>query len=222
MYKEHIINSKNEQLTSGFRPPNRPTHVGCDYIASDNSQNTARGVDIIALADGTVSKVAYDSARGNYVDIAHNSNITTRYQHLRDGVKVKVGDIVKKGQAIAVMGNTGDCSSSNPNVLPEYRGTHLHLEIHVNGVPTDPEPYLTGAKMISTMNTVPPSATVSSFKVGDKVKVKQGAKDYNGVGLASFVYTNTYDVQQVNDDRVVIGIGGKVTAAVNAKDLQKV
>ena len=54
---------------------------------------------------------------------------------------------------------------------------------------------------------------------GSKVKVVKGAKTYNGGGLASFVYTNTYTVIQIDGSRVVIGINGVVTAAVNIKDL---
>lgn len=66
------------------------------------------------------------------------------------------------------------------------------------------------------------SSSSSSIKVGDKVKVKSGAKDYNGTGLASSVYSNTYDVIQINGDRVVIGKGSAVTAAVNKNNLYKV
>ena len=44
-------------------------------------------------------------------------------------------------------------------------------------------------------------------------------KTYNGGGLASFVYTTTYTVIQIDGSRVVIGINGVVTAAVNIKDL---
>ena len=65
----------------------------------------------------------------------------------------------------------------------------------------------------------PKPAPAPTLKVGSKVKVKAGAKDYNGTQLASFVYTRTYDVIQISGDRVVIGQGGQVTAAVRAKDL---
>ena len=58
-----------------------------------------------------------------------------------------------------------------------------------------------------------------SIQVGDRVKVKSGAKTYEGKSLASFVYQNTYDVQQLSGDRAVIGQKGVVTAAVNVKDL---
>ena len=62
-------------------------------------------------------------------------------------------------------------------------------------------------------------AAAQAIVKGSKVKVVKGAKTYNGGGLASFVYTNTYTVIQIDGSRVVIGINGVVTAAVNIKDL---
>ncbi len=59
------------------------------------------------------------------------------------------------------------------------------------------------------------------LKVGDKVRVKKGAKTYTGGGLASFVYNTTYTVSQINGDRVVINQGKTVIAAVKAADLVK-
>ena len=59
----------------------------------------------------------------------------------------------------------------------------------------------------------------SGLAVGSKVKVAKGAKTYNGGSLASYVYTTTYTVIQIDGSRVVIGINGVVTAAVNIKDL---
>ena len=58
-----------------------------------------------------------------------------------------------------------------------------------------------------------------AITVGSKVKVNKGAKTYTGGSLASFVYTGTYTVMQVDGSRVVIGQNGVVTAAVNSKDL---
>jgi len=65
-------------------------------------------------------------------------------------------------------------------------------------------------------STPAPAATI---KVGSKVKVKNGAKTYTGGNLASFVYKTTYDVIQISGDRVVIGLGKAVTAAVRKDDL---
>ncbi len=59
----------------------------------------------------------------------------------------------------------------------------------------------------------------ASVQKGASVKVKKGAKTYTGGSLASFVYSNTYTVMQVDGDRAVIGQNGAVTAAVKVSDL---
>jgi hypothetical protein len=64
-----------------------------------------------------------------------------------------------------------------------------------------------------------PAPAKPAIKKGSKVKVKAGAKDYDGRTLASFVYGRAYDVIQITGDRVVIGQGKTVTAAVRLKDL---
>ena len=64
--------------------------------------------------------------------------------------------------------------------------------------------------------------TLSKIEKGNKVKVKQGAKTYTGGNLASFVYSTIYDVIEVNGDRVVIGKGKTVTAAIHKNNLIKV
>lgn len=65
------------------------------------------------------------------------------------------------------------------------------------------------------------AAAPASIRVGDKVRVKKGARTYDGKSLASFVYNTVYNVIQVNGDRVVIGKGSAVTAAVHIKDIIK-
>jgi len=65
----------------------------------------------------------------------------------------------------------------------------------------------------------PKPAPAPAIKVGSKVKVRQGARDYTGAKLASFVYARTYSVIQITGDRVVIGQGGQITAAMKKKDL---
>lgn len=58
-----------------------------------------------------------------------------------------------------------------------------------------------------------------NLAVGSRVKVNAGAKTYTGGRLAPFVYQKTYDVIRISGDRVVIGIGTTITAAVNKNDL---
>ena len=64
-----------------------------------------------------------------------------------------------------------------------------------------------------------PVPSPDKLKAGDKVKVKNNAKTYTGGGLSNWVYNTVFDVLQVSGNRVVIGLKGEVTAAVNEKDL---
>jgi murein DD-endopeptidase MepM/ murein hydrolase activator NlpD len=87
-------------------------HKGIDLRA-------ARRTEVYSTADGVVSFV-HDSNSGAYgriVRISHNYGFQTAYAHLR-AVKVKVGDVVAKGQIIALSGNSG-----------RSNGPHLHYEI---------------------------------------------------------------------------------------------
>ena len=60
----------------------------------------------------------------------------------------------------------------------------------------------------------------ADIKVGDKVMINAGAKNYTGKSLASFVYNRKHDVLEISGSRVVIGYQGVVVAAMNIKDLK--
>lgn len=111
-----IFPTKVTRVTSGFRPSHRPNHNGID-IAEPGTH------EIYAIADGVVSKSYYSSSYGECIMIVHNINGQTWesvYAHLREGSRrVKVGDKVKQGQVIGIMGNTGRST-----------GQHLHFELH--------------------------------------------------------------------------------------------
>lgn len=70
------------------------------------------------------------SGYGNMVDIQHTGGVVTRYGHLLRYV-VKVGQKVKAGDVIGYEGSTGNST-----------GSHLHFEVHVNGEPVDPVPFM--------------------------------------------------------------------------------
>ena len=228
MYKHHIISTKNQILTSGFRPPDRPAHSGCDYVDRDRKEITPRGIDIISIADGEVTRISRDATSGNFIYIRHTASIESFYCHLRDNsIPVKVGDKIKKEQLIGIMGKTGNVISSRTDIPEEYRGTHIHFGIRVNNEWVNPEPYLRGEKNIigGTSAVAPqpvpnvPSQANAEIAVGDKVRVVR-AIQYNGAPFKAWY--DRYDVIQISGDRGVIGIGKIVTAAVNIRDLEKI
>lgn len=92
-------------------------------------------------------------------------------------------------------------------------GTTYQAIAAFNGI-TNPNLIRVGQKI-----KIPAAAGAQVFEKGDKVKVTK-AVTYDGKSFKA--YYDAYDVIQVNGDRVVIGIGSAVTAAVNAANIQKV
>jgi murein DD-endopeptidase MepM/ murein hydrolase activator NlpD len=91
---------------------------------------TRQGTPIIAPADGLVTYAADKWLMGNMVTIDHGFGMVTRYGHVHKFLKHK-GDRVKRGDVIALVGNTGRST-----------GPHLHYEVRLNGVPVDPQKYI--------------------------------------------------------------------------------
>jgi murein DD-endopeptidase MepM/ murein hydrolase activator NlpD len=89
-----------------------------------------RGAPIITPADGIVTAVESDPGYGRIITVNHGYGLVTRYAHL-DKVNVKKGQAVKRGQEVALVGNTGRTT-----------GPHLHYEVHLNGVPVNPMRYI--------------------------------------------------------------------------------
>ncbi len=88
------------------------------------------GSPISATADGVVSFTGPKGSLGNMVVIDHGHGMVTRYGHIHK-ILVKRGDAVKRGDTIALMGNTGRST-----------GSHVHYEVHFNGLPVNPEKYI--------------------------------------------------------------------------------
>ena len=101
----------------------RAFHEGVDFSA-------AHGEPIYATAGGIVEKAGRSGAYGNLITINHGGGLQTRYAHISK-ILVKRGDIVKKEDLIAYVGNTGRST-----------GPHLHYEIRLNKHSLDPKQYL--------------------------------------------------------------------------------
>ena len=101
----------------------RAWHQGVDFAGNEGDQ-------VIAVASGVVSWSGDRSGYGTMVEVAHGDGLVTRYAH-NDENLVKVGDLVRKGEAIALMGNTGRST-----------GAHVHFEVFKHGRPVDPSSYI--------------------------------------------------------------------------------
>jgi murein DD-endopeptidase len=84
------------------------------------------GTKVMSTGDGVVSRVGNHPYAGRYIDINHSGSYETRYLHLSK-VLVKRGERVKRGEVIALSGNTGRTT-----------GPHLHFEFHISGRPVNP------------------------------------------------------------------------------------
>jgi murein DD-endopeptidase MepM/ murein hydrolase activator NlpD len=103
---------------------NRAFHQGVDF-------NTGRvGEDVFAVAAGVVNYSGWKDGYGRMVQIDHGNGFETLYVHDQK-LLVKEGDVVKKGQIIALSGTSGRST-----------GPHVHFEVHKNGRVVDPASYI--------------------------------------------------------------------------------
>ena len=136
---------------------------------------------------------------------------------------LKVGDIVNFTGTVHYYSSNSTrpvaCRPGQARITQIYNGKHQYHLIAVTGKGSTVYGWVDASDIAEVQETPAAPVQQGSFAKGDKVTVKVGAKTYTGGGLADFVYKNTYTVIQVNGDRVVIGVNGVVTAAMNAKDL---
>jgi murein DD-endopeptidase MepM/ murein hydrolase activator NlpD len=88
------------------------------------------GTPVKTTADGKVTYAGKQGPLGNLVVIDHGHGMLTRYGHL-NRILINRGDFVKRGEVIGEVGNTGRST-----------GSHLHYEVHLNGVPVNPQKYI--------------------------------------------------------------------------------
>lgn len=111
------------RITSEFGMRWGRFHSGIDIAA-------AHGTAIKAAAPGTVSMVGFAGGYGLMVTLSHDNGTATLYAHA-SRVLVKVDQRVRRGQTIALVGNTGNST-----------GPHLHFEVIVGGRSVDPLKHL--------------------------------------------------------------------------------
>ena len=102
----------------------KENHYGIDIVASPNEV-------VKSTLDGTITIATWTLETGYNIQIQHANNIISVYKHNANLLK-KVGNHVNAGDAIAIVGNTGELSS----------GPHLHFELWINGSPVNPADYI--------------------------------------------------------------------------------
>ncbi len=125
--EEHLLYwpTDGTNITSDFGNREAPTdgastdHKGIDI-------GVGEGTNVYACEQGTVINAGNSNSAGNWIEIDHGNGYTSKYMHNSE-LKVSVGDVVEKGQLIALSGNTGNST-----------GPHLHFQIEYNEEPLDP------------------------------------------------------------------------------------
>lgn len=116
----------NGTLTGGFDP--KEGHFGIDLIAPKDDP-------VKAVLAGTVVVSSFTADGGNVIQIQHSNNLISVYKHNSVLLK-KMGDVVKAGESIAFIGDSGDHSE----------GPHLHFELWENGMPINPLDFMSFAE----------------------------------------------------------------------------
>ena len=120
--KSYFVSSgfgtRTDPITGGFA-----RHQGLDFVGPNHEK-------IVSPSSGRVILAGKFSDYGNAVVIDHGFGITTRYGHL-SAVKVEKGQMVKKGDVIALQGSTGRST-----------GQHLHYEVRYKNTPLNPRKFL--------------------------------------------------------------------------------
>lgn len=133
-YRKPVIGEV--EFTSGFGVRSDPflgrpaMHTGLDFRA-------ASGDPVRVTAYGKVVSAGWSGGYGRMVEVDHGNGLSTRYGHLSE-INVKVGEIVKIGQVVGLVGSTGRST-----------GPHLHYETRIEGEAVDPQKFLRAGVRLS-------------------------------------------------------------------------
>lgn len=118
----HFFIPLHGMISGKFDP--KTDHFAVDIVGKQNAR-------ISSVLDGTVVFSGWTMDTGYSIYIQHENNLISVYKHNAELLKA-VGDKVKAGEVIAIMGNSGELTT----------GPHLHFELWYNGTALDPETYI--------------------------------------------------------------------------------
>ena len=110
-------------ITNIFNPVQK--HYGVDIVSRQNEV-------VKVVLDGTIILSNWTLETGYVIAVQHSRNIVSIYKH-NSAILKKVGDYVRAGEPIAIVGETGELVT----------GPHLHFELWSDGNPVDPKEYIT-------------------------------------------------------------------------------
>ena len=118
----HFLAPTKGMIINHYNP--EQNHFGVDLVTELNQP-------VLAIKGGTVTIANWTIETGYIIQIQHDNNFLSLYKHNAELLK-QIGDYVNAGEAIAIVGNSGEFST----------GPHLHFELWQNGAPLDPENYI--------------------------------------------------------------------------------
>ena len=185
-------------LTQGYKSTHRAIDMG--WGNSHGGPNH----ELISPGDGKVIYVKNDynrtdkngSSYGNYIKIDHGNGVVTLMAHLKyNSAKVSVGDSVKQGQVIGIMGSTGHST-----------GIHCHYEVRINNDRLNPLDYT-----YATKNHFISSNTQKNYKINylneevtDMVEVENKINNDNVIFEYTCTKTGMYKIQLNDNEKLVI------------------
>ncbi len=122
LYQLYFIPPISGEISAGFELEKK--HFGVDVLAPKNTP-------VKAVLDGIIISSDWTLETGHTIGIQHGDNLLSFYKHNSSNLK-KVGDYVKAGEAVAIIGNSGTLSD----------GPHLHFELWHEGQPLDPSLFI--------------------------------------------------------------------------------
>jgi len=124
----------NTPIGSDFGP-RIPPIAGASSFHKGDDFDAGYGYGIQSIANGVVTKAGEDGSLGWEVEITstiNGTNVVSVYGHMQAGsLRVSEGQTIKRGTVVGLLGSTGLST-----------GAHLHFEVHVNGTPVNPLPWL--------------------------------------------------------------------------------
>lgn len=120
--KAHFFPPIKGIVTNSFN--SRNNHYGTDIVAAPNQV-------VKAVLEGTITMATWTLDLGWIIQIQHENNMLSVYAHNAELLK-RVGEYVKAGEPIAIIGNSGELTT----------GPHLHFELWHNGNPLNPEDFI--------------------------------------------------------------------------------